>query len=279
MTARPIETQNGLAALSDPRLRVLRHGTSQGVAQARNHGMADATGEWIAFLDDDDIWSPHKLRAQVDAADAAGAGFAYAGAVHLDLEGRVLKAEHAPAPDELADELATHNAMPAGSSNVVVRADLLRRVGGFDERLFQLADWDLWLRLVEAAGAAAVPDLLVGYLKHPQNMLLERQQDLFDELDYIAEKHPRPAGWRTAGIMLARWIGENHLRGGRRREAAGAYMRGARAQRSPRTAALAIRALVDPLAVRRSRRAERKVPHDRPEWLDAVTNWPGGGAR
>ena len=124
-----------------------------------------------------------------------------------------------------------------------------------------------------------MPDLLVGYLKHPQNMLLERQQDLFDELDYIAEKHPRTAGWRTAGIMLARWIGENHLRGGRRREAAGAYMRGARTQRSPRTAALAVRALPDPLAVRRSRRAERRVPHDRPERADAVTSWPGAGAR
>lgn len=265
------ETPDALSGLVDARLRVLRYETSQGVAQARNRGIAEATGEWVAFLDDDDIWSPRKLRAQIDAAEGAQAGFAYTGAVLLDTEWRAIELEPAPDPEDLATKLLTHNAIPAGASNVLVHAALLDRVGGFDERLFQLADWDLWIRLVATAGAAAVPELLVGYLKHSQNMLIERQRDLFEELRYIATKHPEPGrGWRIAGISLSRWIGASHLRAGRRREAAGAYMRGARAYRSPRSALLAARALIDPLAVRTRRRADGAVSSQRPEWVERL---------
>ena len=70
-----------LPGLDDPRVRVLRHDAPLGVASARNAGIREARGAWVALLDDDDVWAPRKLRSQVDAAAAAGAGFAYSGAV------------------------------------------------------------------------------------------------------------------------------------------------------------------------------------------------------
>jgi glycosyltransferase involved in cell wall biosynthesis len=52
----------------DPQLQVIRHARRTGVAAARNHGIQQARGEWVAFLDDDDVWAPHKLREQVSTA-------------------------------------------------------------------------------------------------------------------------------------------------------------------------------------------------------------------
>src|SRR5690348_694187 len=56
------ETPARLAALEDPRVTVIRHDQPRGVAAARNRGIAAARGEWLAFLDDDDLWAPDKLR-------------------------------------------------------------------------------------------------------------------------------------------------------------------------------------------------------------------------
>ena len=52
---------------TDARVRVLRHMTPKGVSAARNSGIEAATGRWIAFLDDDDIWAPQKLASQLAA--------------------------------------------------------------------------------------------------------------------------------------------------------------------------------------------------------------------
>ncbi|HWC32537.1 MAG TPA: glycosyltransferase family 2 protein, partial [Actinomycetota bacterium] len=84
------ETPERLAELTDPRLRVIRNLEPLGVAQARNAGIAAARGRWLAFLDDDDLWSPRKLRTQLDAARAAGASFVYAGVINVDEYGSAL---------------------------------------------------------------------------------------------------------------------------------------------------------------------------------------------
>ena len=75
---------------TDQRARVISLGTRGGVAAARNAGIAEARGEWLAFLDDDDIWAPWKLSRQLSAARAVDADFAYGSAVVIDGEHNVL---------------------------------------------------------------------------------------------------------------------------------------------------------------------------------------------
>jgi glycosyltransferase involved in cell wall biosynthesis len=220
-----------LGAQRDPRVRVITHARSLGVTAARNAGVARARSGWIALLDDDDLWAPDKLRVQLDAVRATGAEFAYCAAVHLGPDLQVLRIEPAPEPESLASLLLSVNALPAGSSNVLVARRLLTELGGFDESLFHLADWDLWLRLAQSATGVACEDALVGYVKHPQNMLGLRPRGFFGELERFAVKHrdaTGASGLEFDRVEVARWVAVTHRRAGRRIDAAAAYLRAAR---------------------------------------------------
>jgi glycosyltransferase involved in cell wall biosynthesis len=269
------ETREQLARVEDPRLRVVRHDRTRGVAHARNSGIAAARGEWIALLDDDDLWAPDKLRTQVDAASATGAVFAYAGAAAL-AEDRSWVYSLAPAePATLAALLLERNVVWGGCSNVVSRADVLRRLGGFDERLFQLTDWDLWIRLSQAGRAVACADVLVACIEHRRSMLLTTDDDVFDEFEYVERKHR--AARTAAGVAIdrrnfSRWVALGHRRAGRRVRATTIYLRSSVRNGDPGSLA---RALVTPFgerpadALRGLRRGSTSPPVDahEPAWL------------
>jgi len=273
------ETPTRLAEFADARVRVARHEERRGVAAARNTGIASARGEWVAFLDDDDLWSPRKLRIQIDAAQSQRAGFAYGGSVWVDERRRFLYGHDAPEPSTLRLQLLRRNVMWSGCSNVVVRTDLVRRVGGFDETLFQLADWDLWLRLSREAPAACCREVLVGYMSHSDNMLLRDPQDVFWEFDYLVEKHRSASlefGVDFDQAWFSRWVATGHVRAGRRVSAARAYLRGVRATRSLGNVARAGAALLGDPAMGAGKRLLEMLPWwlpsgertaTEPEWL------------
>ena len=228
------ETPARLAELDDPRLVVIRHDASRGVAVARNAGIRAARGRWVSFLDDDDLWAPRKLRAQVDSADAAGAVFAYSAGGGLDAARNFLFAVPPPDPATVTRELLRWNVIWCGCSNVMARADVVAGLEGFDERLVQLADWDLWIRLALAGPAAATSDVLVGYVMHDESMLLTDRREVFPEMDYIVEKHgdaARKHGVELDEALFTRWVARGHRRAGRRTQAARTYLRGARRYR------------------------------------------------
>jgi glycosyltransferase involved in cell wall biosynthesis len=230
------QTAEGLRGIDDQRLRVVRHDRARGVAQARNAGIAAARGAWIALLDDDDLWAPRKLRTQLDAAAVEGAVFAYGGAAALT-EDRTWVYSLPPAdPLTLASVLLERNVLWGGCSNVLVRTDVVRRLGGFDEHLFQLTDWDLWIRLSQAGSAAACPEVLVGCIEHRRSMLLTSDPDVFEEFEYVEEKHRaarKAAGVRIDRRIFSRWVALGHRRAGRRARAARTYLRGALRNRDP----------------------------------------------
>jgi glycosyltransferase involved in cell wall biosynthesis len=213
-------TSQALAAIADSRLRVIRHERARGQSMARDSGVAAARAPWVAFLDDDDRWAPDKLRTQLDAATAAGADFVYCAAVTTDVDGRVRDYLPAPAPEVLRQRIRARNVIPAGSSNVVARADLLRRVGGFDPALTHLADWDLWIRLAETGHPVACPEPLVAYVLHQGNIHLDHA-DLDTEARLLRAKHVRSSLPGTLDRAdLDGWAAWAQLRRGRQLQAA-----------------------------------------------------------
>jgi glycosyltransferase involved in cell wall biosynthesis len=263
------ETAVRLAAVGDDRLRAVRHERPRGVAVARNRGIAEARGEWVAFLDDDDLWSPCKLRNQLDVAAAASADFAYSAVVAVDEQITVTRALPFPPPDELLRLELCQNAVPAGGSNVIVRTDLLQRLGGFDERLYHLADWDLWIRLADTVRAAASPDVDVAYVEHGLNMHMSELGRVRRELSYLVQKH-RELNHRHGidfdllGFEL--WMAWAHRRAGHPRKAAWLYLRGGLLHRSPKNLARAAWMMVPGLR----KEPGGPSPPPTPEWLEGL---------
>ena len=267
------ETPEGLLSLRRDELRVVRNERPRGQATARNQGIEAAGGEWLAFLDDDDLWAPGKLRRQLDAASATGAGFAYASAVVVDEGLRPVELHEAPPAEELGGLLVRGNAVPAGASNVVAVADLVRRIGGFDDRLNQLTDWDLWIRLARSAEGARCGEVLLAYLYHRGNFVLRAAPEIWREFDHVASKHAdfaRECGASFDRAGLTFWIAQRQADMGLRFRSVRTYLRGAFSARRPQHTRLAARTLfLGPPA----REASPVIPA--PDWLDAYRDDAG----
>lgn len=267
------ETPERLRAVDDPRVRVLRHDAPGRVARARNTGITAARGEWIAFLDDDDSWSPHKLRLQLAAVRSVGADFAFADVVTVNGDGEVLYVSSSPRPEALCHDVLARPAIPAGPSNVLVRAELVRRLGGFDDRFVNLEDWDLWIRLAWAGKAAAVPEILVGYLEHRDGKSLTPPREAFAELDDLDRKHRALRDRHGVDIdRVAYWhyVAWLQLRQRRYLTAAGVYVRSAIRNRRPQDVVPAARFAARGLARvhKPGRRSGTREGVPTPAWLD-----------
>jgi glycosyltransferase involved in cell wall biosynthesis len=262
------ETPAELRRISDWRLVVIRNDAPKGVAAARNAAIDVARGEWIAFLDDDDVLAPDNFRMQLARAGSDQVVLLYSGRVEVDEE---LSPQHlTPArdPQDLARRMLIGNVV-GPPSGVLVRADALDSVGGFDESFSALADWDLWIRVAELGSAAISPEPLLAYRRHPGSMTVARADEVLEEFERLRRKHRKAAeaaGIEFGGNFVAPWRAGRDLAEGRRLRAARTYTRLAIAERRPRDALRALAALGGRRIERLGRAVEaRGTP--RPEWL------------
>jgi glycosyltransferase involved in cell wall biosynthesis len=210
-------------SLGDRRVRSIRQEPAQGVSVARNRGAAAGEAPWLAFVDDDDLWSPDKLALQVAAAERAGTSWAYAGQVNVTLDLRVVGGAPPLAPRALVKSLSRLNAVPGGGSGVLVDAEVFHELGGFDPGYRHFADWDLWLRLARRDTPAWVPHPLIGYRIHAMNRSLDTE-GMIAELDLLERRH----GVEVDRVAFFRHVARVSLRAGRNRDALRYYLRAGR---------------------------------------------------
>ena len=131
--------------LDDPRVKY-RIQENKGQASAKNHGIRESSGEYIAFLDADDMWAPEKIDLQLPVFSRSETlGVVYSRLAYIDENGTQLKvSDEELFRGRVSGPLLIRNFV--GFSTSVVRKECFDRLGGFKEQIRMGIDYDLWLR-------------------------------------------------------------------------------------------------------------------------------------
>jgi glycosyltransferase involved in cell wall biosynthesis len=168
---------------NNPRIKVLSQNNA-GAAQARNLGVTKAAGDWIAFLDADDLWLPEKLQKQLEnIGDKVWS--------HTDLdyignvfpEGTLASDFTRKSSGKVFESILIENSI--GTSSVLIKKNVFEEFGGFDTGFRALQDWDLWLRLSSKHEISYCPEPLVHYLVHSKSTSRQARKTLPYHLNLI----------------------------------------------------------------------------------------------
>ncbi|MCK4735030.1 MAG: glycosyltransferase [Methanophagales archaeon] len=149
---------------------------NKGPASAKKIGTSMTEGEYITYLDSDDMFLPDKLKQQVDYLDKhPEVGLVYSDYYQVDEKGKITKLISC---NKKNVPLIQQNYVP--TSGVMCRRECFDNVGVFDESLGGDYDWDMWLRISEKYPIYCIPKPLFKYRVHGENISLTRP----NRLDY-----------------------------------------------------------------------------------------------
>ncbi len=198
------------------RVRVLS-GPNAGPSAARNRGVGESVGDWIAFLDADDRWEAGYLEAaNAHLEEHPGVGLLCFGVRVLENDRPTAHVIH----KKTAGPAYSTAGMLEGDLGTIctplVRRDLFLSAGGFDETLRANEDCHLWLRLSRVTEVHQDPQVLLLYRRHARNAsgdVLSNARDSVRSLELLEASHPEFTG--EFRRPMRRLVGKENLRLGR----------------------------------------------------------------
>jgi glycosyltransferase involved in cell wall biosynthesis len=198
------------AGIKQPRVQLISQ-ENQGVSAARNTGIKISIGEYIAFIDADDLWERTKLEKQLQCfKNNPSLGLIHTAMMLIDEEGKSLgRTFTSNVVGDALKPLLEQNTIV--TSSVIVRRSCLEIVGKFDNNLRSSEDWELWVRIASRYKIALIKEPLVFYRLHPNNTTKNWQileQDLYS-IEQVFQSVPQELSYlknRTyahANIYLA----------------------------------------------------------------------------
>lgn len=161
------EVERMLYKINDDRIKYIKHDKNLGACAARNTGIKNSTGAYIAFLDDDDEWLPDKLELQIQKFTSDDVGLVFCKACYVnEIDGSIYEKNSLIYENDVFDKLIFSTNFIGSTSSVIIRRSCLEISGLFDEEMQSLQDFDLWLRIAAHYRVKYVDRPLINYYIH-----------------------------------------------------------------------------------------------------------------
>lgn len=180
------DTLSVISAFEKDRVRVFSQKNS-GAPAARNYGLAQAKGDYISFIDADDLWSKDKVESQVAVLDHSDpkVGVVYSWTALIDSKDTVFS--YLPKKACIGDvykRILTTNFLISGS-NAMIRKVCIDQVGGMDTSLKYTDDWDFFIRLASVCHFSVVPKYQIYYRQSNTSITAQVSKSELGSLDVI----------------------------------------------------------------------------------------------
>ncbi len=159
--------ENMIASLNDNRIKYIKHSDNMGACAARNTGIKESKGEYLAFLDDDDEWLPTKLEKQLAMMSKPDVGLIYCRQIIVNDKTKTQVVDNRKFySGKVFDKLMLVGNFIGSTSFVLIRRECFNECGLFDVKMKSGQDFELWLRIAQKYKVAYVDEPLVIYHIH-----------------------------------------------------------------------------------------------------------------
>ncbi|HYB59511.1 MAG TPA: glycosyltransferase family 2 protein [Candidatus Acidoferrales bacterium] len=173
--------------LQFPRVRYVRHDMNKGSQAARNTGIKNARGDYIAFLDSDDTWIPNKTELQLEAIKKRGADYVVLSGIWKIENGVKKRFFDKQYEGCVYTELLASDG--PGFGCLLVPRSWLAQIGFLDERIAAFADWDTCISLSKLFRFTTVDEPCVNYYQDDPHSIQKNRRELALSYQYVLKKH------------------------------------------------------------------------------------------